>query len=338
VEILFRKFQTGLYAFFIGMLNPKPWHQRSTPNLITAFQSLRIRVLATLALTAVLCTQLELDKIIRILSGFDQSIGLFMVAVNILLLHAFARRWQIIAAGLDFHPPYSQMIRAIWLASFLGQFGPTLLVAEATRFQVLRRYATKTQLCTSQILDRISGQLVLFAAVAMLFPFYIVQLDATLLKLLSGLIVMLLLAAAVIRFLYQRTKTLPRFEASNAIALLDGKNLRGHYGVSVIIQLLLVLNFCLAAAGLGVGDHLLPLLFMTPLVFAATTLMPITISDWGSRETAAVLLLSPTGLEPETIISISVLYGLFYLLAALPGGWFLLAARRQEWSRNQTSS
>ena len=83
----------------------------------------------------------------------------------------------------------------------------------------------------------------------------------------------------------------------------------------------------MAATGLGLLEQLLPFIVWVPLVLAAVTLLPITISDWGTRESAALLLLAPTGLEPEAIVSVSIIYGLFYLLVTLPGGLLLLGKK-----------
>ncbi|MGH8550409.1 MAG: lysylphosphatidylglycerol synthase transmembrane domain-containing protein [Methylococcales bacterium] len=296
--------------------------KQATRILHDVLGSFWIRLAATFALIAVLGSRLDLEKIYHTIEGFDKSAGLAMFGVNIILILAFAKRWQVIAASLDFEPPYIQVVRAIWLATFLGQFGPTLVIAEATRYRMLKQHATAPQLILSQVLDRLSGQIVLFILVLLLFPCYFAQIDASLLKLLEILFGAMLLLISILHFLNRRIRSLPH--SDRAIELLGRRGLFGHYSLSLIIQLLLVLNFCLAAIGLGVRDQLLPLLVMAPLLFAAITFLPITLADWGSRETAAVILLSPSGLDSETIVSVSVLYGLFHLLAALPGGLFLM--------------
>ncbi|MGH8556920.1 MAG: lysylphosphatidylglycerol synthase transmembrane domain-containing protein [Methylococcales bacterium] len=292
--------------------------------LQNVLHSTRFRSLVTLILIALLGSRLDSGKIFRTLDGFDGTTGLLMLAVNIVLILVFAKRWQVIAAGLKLELPYGQLVRAIWLATFLGQFGPTLLIAEATRFQMIRKHATTSQLIVSQILDRISGQIVLFMIVLLLFPMYVDHLQTSFSKLLFGLSGMILAVALIFRFLYPGIRSLLQTGAREAIELLGWRGLAGHYSLSLIVQLLLILNFSLAAAGIGVLDRLLPFLVTVPLVFATITLLPITISDWGSRESAAVILLSPSGLGAETIVSVSVLYGLFHLLAAVPGGLFLV--------------
>jgi glycosyltransferase 2 family protein len=288
------------------------------------------RLLAACGLIAVVAEHLDLEKVCTLVKGFDKSAGLCMLSVNVLLILAFAKRWQLIASGLEFRPPYAQLVRTIWLAGFLGQFGPTLLIAEATRFQMLRKHATAAQLILSQLLDRISGQFVLLLIVLLLLPLYLVQQQAGALEWLLVIAGIILLAVLTIRLLSPRIRKWPHRRARQAMELLGAKGLPGHYGLSLIIQLLLVLNFTLAAAGLGIRDQIGSLAVLAPLLFAAITLLPVSIADWGTREAAAAMLLSPTGLDLETIVSISVLYGLFHLLAVLPGGLFLLYRPHRE--------
>ncbi|MCI0655035.1 MAG: flippase-like domain-containing protein [Methylococcaceae bacterium] len=310
------------------MNGPRPERKPAIADLYELLHSFGIRFAASIALIGVLGNRLDLEKVFRALQGFDESAGLAMFGVNILLIFVFAKRWQVIASGLDFDLPYLQLVRAIWLASFLGQFGPTLVIAEATRFQLFKKKTSVPKLIASQVLDRLSGQIVLFMLVLLLFPYYLAQLDAKWQKLLWVIPGAILFAAFILHFLDRRILSLPH--SDRAIELLGRRGLPGHYGLSLIIQILLVLNFGLAAMGLGIRDQLLPMLLMVPLLFAAITLLPIAISDWGSRESAAAILLSSGALDAETVVSISVLYGLIHLLAALPGGLFLMHSRLRD--------
>lgn len=295
-----------------------------------ALDSTLVRILITLALIGLLGTLLEPGKIFHTLNEFDGFTGLLMLSVNIILMLVFAKRWQVIASGLNFELPYGRLVRAIWLASCLSQFGPTLLIAEATRFRMLRKHAPANLLIVSQMLDRISGQIVLFLIVLFLFPLVAGHLQPSFLTLLSSLAGVIIVAALIFHFLYRRMRSVLQPGTRQAIELMGWRGLTGHYCLSLLVQLLLVLNFSLAAFGIGILDQLLPFLITLPLVFAVLTLLPITISDWGSRETAAVILLSPSGLDAETIVSVSMLFGLFHLLTALPGGLLLVrgAARK----------
>jgi glycosyltransferase 2 family protein len=77
-------------------------------------------------------------------------------------------------------------------------------------------------------------------------------------------------------------------------------------------------NLWLAVAGLGHGAPPLQLYLIAPLVLGSLTLLPVSAGDWGSREAAALLFLSATGLTADAIVAASIAYGGVNLLSALP--------------------
>ena len=292
--------------------------------------SFPFRLFITSSLIAVLAIRLDLEKLLHTITNFEPTVALGMFGINLVALVLFAKRWQLIASGLGLEARFWIFLRAIWLANFFSQFGPSLLLAEATRFQALRRLTSKRRLITSQVLDRVSGQIVLFLIVLALLPLYGLEIpdwwsaSIGLGFMLIGLGMYFL--PHLHRHLYDRSNP----DIRQALRLMGWRHIQGHYGVSLALQLLLILNFNLAAFGIGVREPLAQLLIFTPLVFAALTLLPLTISDWGSREAAAAVLLSPSGIDSETLVAVSVVYGLLHLLAALPGGLFLLYRVQNE--------
>jgi uncharacterized membrane protein YbhN (UPF0104 family) len=296
------------------------------------FRSPWTRLFITLGLLAVLSSQLDMTNIARILGTLDPATATVIIAMNLSLFPLFAKRWQLVASELGMELPFRQLLGAIWAAAFVGQFGPTLLVSEATRFQMLRQQASAAQLVTSQIVDRISGQIVLFALVLLLLPFYSFSTHDWTSKLIAGTAGLVGIASLVVLLTKQRIRSLIGTSGKQAIRILGKRGLTGHYCVSLVIQCLLTMNFCLAAIGLGLVDHLFPLIVLIPPVLAALTLLPITISDWGTREATALLILASSGLNPESIVAISLVYGSCYVVASLPGGLFLVRGelRRKE--------
>lgn len=283
-----------------------------------------IRILVTLSLLTLVLTRLDHEKLADIMARFDPAVGVVMLVINVLLFALFALRWRLISTALSFRPPFKSMLSTVWLAAFMGQFGPTLVVSELTRFQRIRRYAETHQLISSQILDRISGQVALFAIALLIMPFYpfagsdsALGWNATMF-----LTIAIICVTAVVVFYRYRKTILRRFDRQ--FKVLNPIKSSQHYGVSILIQSALVLNFVLAARGLGVAQHIGLLIIAVPLILAATTLLPFAVADWGTREAAALLVLSCQGLSPELIVSVSIVYGTLNLIATLPGGLVLL--------------
>jgi len=273
---------------------------------------------------SIILFRLNTAEIRNNLLQFDLNIAVAMLLMNFLGLLLFARRWQWIAAGLNIIIPFSHLLRSIWLAAFFGQFGPTMIASEITRYQLVRNYADSRTIIVSQVLDRASGQIVLFLMIVLLLPVYywlgIVPEGNKFVSLYAGLFVFLLIVIP----LYRKYKNW--FPADSKIFMQIQRVLKspGHYCLSLLIQFLLVINFCMAAQGFGYLENTLLFIILLPLVFGAITLLPITVADWGTRETTALIFLAPTGLSAESIVSISIVYGIFTLLISLAGGFLLL--------------
>jgi len=286
------------------------------------------RLLITALLVGIIVYRLDQQKIWLHIMEFNPWVGCAMLIINMLLISLFTQRWRLIAAKLDIRLPFRQMLKAVWLAAFLGQFGPTLVISEWTRFHSLRNTAKTGQIVASQILDRLSGQIVLFTMVLLLSPFYYsIGKSLNLFRIepiLSIVLVMVLIGFFALR---RYTNIVPE-QYTRVIRILHPLKSTGHYAHSLLIQLLLILNFVLAAASLNALEHIFPFILLVPLVLSGITLLPFAIADWGTREATALLIFSIADLSPETIISISIVYGLVNLLSTLPGGLYLIHSHR----------
>lgn len=285
------------------------------------------RFLIALVLMGVILLMLDQKKIWENLRQVNFLIALLMLAVNVLLLLLFAGRWRSIILKLDFRVPFSKSLRAIWLSAFFGQFGPTLVLAELTRFQSVHAYAKASRIITSQLVDRVSGQLVLMLIVLVLSPFYYLANDIPGSPQMAAIIAVLAIAGLAGGLYFNRYPNRFTAQVNSGFAALNPLMSPGHYGYSLVIQVLLVLNFTMAAIGLGVLKEPLAFVMSVPLVLAGITLLPISVSDWGTREAAAIVIFSHTGLDAERIAAVSILFGAMNLLSALPGGFFLMAAK-----------
>ncbi len=293
------------------------------------------RILITALLIGIIFYRLDQQKIWQHVTEFNPWVGCAMLIINVLLIGLFTQRWRLIAIKLDIRPPFGQMLKTIWLAAFLGQFGPTLVISEWTRFHSLRSYAKTGQIVASQVLDRLSGQIVLFAIVLLLIPFYS-SIGKSLSLIRIGLILAIALVVVLIGFfVHRRYRNINPEQYTRVISILHPLKSPEHYAHSLLIQLLLILNFVLAAAGLNALEHIFPFILLVPLVLSTITLLPIAIADWGTREAAALLIFSAAHLAPETIVSISIIYGGVNLLSTLPGGFYLL--RMREHTRAKSS-
>ncbi|MEQ8641167.1 MAG: lysylphosphatidylglycerol synthase transmembrane domain-containing protein [Alphaproteobacteria bacterium] len=96
---------------------------------------------------------------------------------------------------------------------------------------------------------------------------------------------------------------------------------------SFLINLLNVLIIFVLARGFGLDVSLLQCLIVVPPVLLMA-MMPISIGGWGVREGAMVVGFSLYGQPGETVLLISIIFGLASLVVALPGGLIWLLYKR----------
>ena len=97
----------------------------------------------------------------------------------------------------------------------------------------------------------------------------------------------------------------------------------GAFGLSVLNQLLVVLVFILLAPGLGVDLPVFQFIVVLILVFLVASL-PISLGGLGAREGAMMTLLLPLGVEPASVLALSMAYLLVLWSCTLPGAFMLL--------------
>jgi uncharacterized membrane protein YbhN (UPF0104 family) len=98
---------------------------------------------------------------------------------------------------------------------------------------------------------------------------------------------------------------------------------------SAASHLLAVLALYWLAAALGV-DAAPGTFVAAALCVLLATMIPLSYAGWGIRETGAVLLFAFAGIDTESALAISVLFGAALLVAALPGVPFWLAASERR--------
>ena len=101
-----------------------------------------------------------------------------MGGIFLLLTGLFALRWWTIGAALGVRAPLKQFVRAIWISQCVSELGPALIVGEVARFQSMRRHGDNWPLAVSQVVDRLSGKVMLLLMVAILTPYYLEWYDA----------------------------------------------------------------------------------------------------------------------------------------------------------------
>jgi uncharacterized membrane protein YbhN (UPF0104 family) len=99
--------------------------------------------------------------------------------------------------------------------------------------------------------------------------------------------------------------------------------------LAVISQVNLSLAVWMLAHGLDLPVSLLDCMVLVPPVILVMTL-PVSIAGWGVRETAMVVAFGLIGVNGNSALALSLLFGLITLAGALLGGLFFFLLVRER--------
>ena len=283
-----------------------------------------LRWLIALVLLMLIWINVDGDAILNSLRQFDPRYAGLMLLLNGLVMLLMAARWKIIAETTGMKAPFSRYLSGVWLGAFSAQAGPSILFSEVARYITLQDIGDKWQRINSQLVDRLSGQVVLLLMIFLLMPWYLSLLPETIGSKMQAAALLILCTAGL---LYYGLHLYRKFTSTGQQRLrLESLNPRlglAHYALSMLIQGALILCFTLAALGLGRCQMPVTFMLLVPAVLFILSILPIAISDWGTRETAAVLILTQSGLSAEDAVAASIIYGAVYSFTALLGGVLL---------------
>jgi glycosyltransferase 2 family protein len=178
-------------------------------------------------------------------------------------------------------------------------------------------------------LDRASGQVALLMVVLASAPFSV---QAGLLD--PFWLLVAFLACLALLWMVRRwtahpvarrpaTSMLRAFLGRATALLLDPARAVVHLPISLLLTSSLMLQLWLAARAAGIDLDVRLLCWLGPLIVLATS-VPSLFGSWGVREGASALLFASAGLSSSAGVTVSLLFGVFSLVSALPGAAVML--------------
>lgn len=257
---------------------------------------------------------------------------LAFVAVNLQTVVS-AWRWRRVALRLGLVIPPRQAMSEYYLAQIVNQSLPGGMVGDAARAVRARHGAGLGTAIRAVVIERMAGQIALFAALIVAFVVALIVPGGLVLEpdpfhLLFGFVAALLVAVA----LFAATRRW-RWEWSSHLLAASHRSLvaKGAWleqsALGLVIVTLNLSSFTLCALATGTVLNAEAVLVLVPLILSAM-LIPATIAGWGFREGAAAALFPLAGASASAGFATSVAFGLVVLAASLPGLPVLLRARR----------
>lgn len=265
-------------------------------------------------------------------------------------------KWNLLIRAIGVPVAWSVSVKAYFAASFAGIFLPPTVGADAVRTLILaRKYSNTAKLISSIIVERLIGLIVLcvfaFLGVLVILNLYagIIPLSAS-----AGLVIAVVALALVsgcwlvttppfasfVNYLVTRigrkggkwaklAATLDDIRAS--LALYRGKPaaLATFFLLTCLENLVAIVRAWFVALAFGIDIGVVLFFVITPIEQFASRL-PISVHGFGIREGLFMYALSLVGVPAATGLAVGLVNHLLFIVAVLPGIWFLMAARRSS--------
>jgi len=292
------------------------------------------RALISVGLLVVVATQVDFRTAARQLSHGDWGWFLLAVAVVLAAFLVGSKRWHVYLEAAGVHVPFGKALRAYLIGAFTTNFLPSQVGGDVARAWIVSRRGTRTRAATAVVADRVValGCLLVVAWVGILasdIPVPGVLLAAlsaaTVGFTIAGLLVVVLARGSVrMRPLLRGRVRGPAREAREAaLACISRPVLARTVTYGLVFQGLVVLSAWLIARSISLGVPFSTLVVILPLVLVVAVL-PISIGGLGVREGGFVVLLGQAGVGTTEAAVFSLLSGLAFALASLPGAVALL--------------
>ena len=317
--------------------------QRSDERGHQAWRSIWWRGLVSAAILAFLASRIDmgaaLAAIVRVRLPHLVAV-LALVAVDRCVMIG---RWLLVLRSARQPVPVKSVAWIYLVSSFIGSALPAGVGADAARAYTLsRRTDDVSEAVASVAVDRLLGVLslavlavtggMLWGSATDAFPIGWIWVAAGLVgvatigmfwadRWLRGVLPASWHASTVGRPLIALADAVSRYRDRRAALV-------GVFGLSVLVQLLRVLQAFLLGLGLGIEVPLVYYLVFMP-VGLLMLLLPVSVAGFGLPQGIIVLLLRPQGVADSLSFALSTLIVLTGLAGNLPGAWLYARSKRQ---------
>ncbi len=283
-----------------------------------------------------------LDALADAFEAIDVGVALSALGIGLATTVLCAARWWTVARGTGLCLPWSRAVGDYYRAVFLNAVLPSGVLGDVHRAIDHGRYAGDVPRgVRAVVLERMAGQVVLAAAGAV--ALFVLPAAST-----GPGVITVAVWAGVAGLLAMVAVCAPRFgRRSDAlwwrVLRETARDVRNGLCTRTTGPAVLVLSvaalaghvtlFVVAARAAGVTE---PVGVLLPPAVAALIAMsvPAGVGGWGPREAVTALVFGAVGLGASVGLTVSVVYGLLALVAALPGGvvflWRLLRVEDRQ--------
>ena len=303
-----------------------------------------------LALLAWIADPRELVQVIATANAGWLAASLGLAIANRVLM---GLKWTILIRAISVPVAWGVSVKAYFAASFAGIFLPPTVGADTVRTLILtKEYANTPKIISSILVERLVGLLVLsvfaFFGIVVVLSLYatIIPLSAS-----AGLIVAVvaltlttgcwfvttppfaMLVNRVVNKIGSRGEKWARVasilrDIQISLALYRGKPLAltVFFFLTCLENIIAIVRAWFVALAFGIDIGIMLFFVITPIEQFASRL-PISVHGFGIREGLFMYALSLVGVSAATGLAVGLVNHLLFIVAVLPGIWFLMAAK-----------
>jgi len=306
--------------------------------------SIAVKLLVSIGLLTWLLKDVQFTAVIETMRQADPLLLALAFSLYFLGYLLTATRWRTLLRAQGHDAPLMSLARSFIVAIFFNNFLPSTIGGDIVRmYDSWKIIRSKAIAMAVVFMDRFFGvfALVTYALLALMFMGEVTQRAPAMQPLLATAFVA---AALVIIAVFSRAGRLQRriegwqADHPNALLRLLGKGVAAFsafsgrpgtviqvYGLSLVLQLNVIVHFIIIARALAIDIPLLPMFLIVP-VATVVMMLPVSINGIGVRETIFATLFGFYGIGSESAIAFAWIAYAFVLLQGILGG--LIFARR----------
>ncbi|WP_420265260.1 lysylphosphatidylglycerol synthase transmembrane domain-containing protein [Candidatus Magnetominusculus dajiuhuensis] len=283
-----------------------------------------LKVLVSGAILYVLLSKVDLNRVFSLLRNMDMLYFSLGCLLNVVTVGFISRRWQLFISD---DIPLSKLFSLNMIGLFFNNIMPGTTGGDAVKvYYVYKKTGSGLIAAGSVFMDRYIGlaNIIFIGLAAMMFGLN--RLAGTGVEFFTPAVTLAFVVGSFIVFGFRlggRFSSVAKFYEYFHLYMRDTKAIALSFMLTSAAQLIAIGCVYLVAVGLGVKIGVLDLLIFVPIIVLIAAI-PISISGFGLREGAFVLLLKRAGIAEEMAIAISFGWYLTTLLASLPGFIFYL--------------
>jgi glycosyltransferase 2 family protein len=346
--------------FFVERINLHVTHSIGLPGRVNqpsrATLRLLLKLLISVGLLALLVWIVDPRELGRQLPAAQPGWLIASLALAIANRILMGLKWNILVRALGVPLSWSDSVKAYFAASFAGIFLPATVGADTVRtFIVSKSHGNTSRIISSIIAERLIGLIVL-AGFAFLGVLVVINLYGTVIPLSAsaGLAIAVVAISLLIGCWFVTTPLFTRLisgvvrnfesrggrwtrlgavlgEIRTSLVLYRDQPaaLAAFFALTSLENLVAIVRAWFVALAFGVDIGVVLFFLITPIEQFASRL-PISFNGLGIREGLFTYALMLVGNAPATGLAVGLVNHLLFIVAILPGIWFLAAGRRPE--------